>query len=1179
MLKAPSFNISLRLSLSLALILSSLPAPLASATNFELMLSPGQVKASGIDHYGILGVKPNASLNEIQKAGRHLPSPLVANAAERTAMINSHMANSESLARLANMYEQSFTILRQVDGALEAEKFAKYFNEEISKSPKDFSLQAAKNWAKINTINRMINELDMKRLEPQIRQLVDSSAKFLSDPEARNRDAILKGHRKLYVPRMSLRHPIESVQIAANNIKANARGETHVRTEDPEGRRQSAYFKAIEGELKSFSASEAIASAKQGFVRVSGFTAMLMGFLYAMSLSQLWLDYNQNPDAVAQYIDRYVNWIGVSSLGSFFLISGSGQLTSQYLSNLKNLRALVDKRYLFATNPERFNKLFHRSIGGLTLPALTSGVVASLAVFEFGHQMSACRELYHEVPMSAVEKMNKKKECDQTFREVVTKLAPNVVTSILAITSVNYAMNKVWHTNRTTYEQAKANGQIAEERVARGLKPGDGFKSGLPAGANSTQKLQKGAQILLRIKNGAVVGASSIVILGAYVIVGHILGEAVMSGMEMLEYDRPRSNAEDQLRKFLKSFHQNGFQDDDSKVCVDVPNRDQNANQTCGFGAVGPILFESFDNWRQKRLEPVVQTLFSWSMNSGNAFNMYDAAKLFYSKVVQQVNEKRRLENNRPKLDHFSGLSLGTDAYVSYALDPVPLFRSSPLFGLIVEPPWQGKEPFENLHADQKIKEEKAVIDTKLEGVKKTVTEYMKSAEGQEKQFVNSNKDFSEILTGLMSGELKPVVNSLIRLHELTQREPDICKLNPKRGACPYSQFAEHLKDPRLFELYDIVTHERKRFPYLGSFRQRNGNIPKGPYPLGPGGKFLQNFALLARQNNIDEDWYPEKYMNQTIKSMAHYLMLTSVCGQDPNNPRFNRQNIFGGGRARFEPPRLPVKDMDKICPLLANRDGIGEALLDHGFSLEKNDNIANYADLLYQKLQMTTDQFENWWKQRVFPVFQRHLSEMESEFDKAVLNKSTKQALTRSDRTFWYELPKGVLQGMDEEMNLYFTGFLDPLAQAADLNPNLAAVKTLSDDEKKQAKLAEYSRIRQQFLSHWQRAVKLAVSKDQKEMEKVREGLQIAHYQLQYFFQTVPEFDSRPNVLDLSLTQQQVVYATTILDRIAALQLSMPAISAFTLSTWLVRDQKTWDSWDEEPLKAPTPYSNPQAP
>lgn len=458
--------------------------------------------------------------------------------------------------------------------------------------------------------------------------------------------------------------------------------------------------------------SETIRGIRQGVgsYGIAAASFLLLSFTY--TLTKMTTDYASNPLAVEELLDQYITPVYLLSFFTF----GAAATTYQYAQRAlvqRNIEALYDlarNKHLFANKPLERARVAKSAFAGLSFASLAFGFAASMGAFYLGEKALSCAALLNDGPMSRQERQEHEDMCDLSFVEFVENALPHIATFLPALWAAKWLMTLsgnaaqalrgapgVYSTTKDAFAQkaARFNNRFNDPKFNTAARRSltQGMKPGLPAG------LAARAPGAVRFFRTA--GAITLHMAG-FVILIEVMSTGLRTGWESTSRGLQVGSHEGHLRMDF-----NRFVSDDlslSSFCSTPLEGGWCAERESIFGRLDSY-FAAMDELRLYHMRDMSLISDNWVRYFSKSLNMYLASSLFYKDVLDQITAQRRAHVARP-FQYFVNDQgeLSPRTYLAYTEHPLPLFRSSPLFG--VRPEYVNASWFEGLTLKEAIEED-----------------------------------------------------------------------------------------------------------------------------------------------------------------------------------------------------------------------------------------------------------------------------------------------------------------------------------------------------------------------------------------------------------------------------------------------------------------------------------------
>lgn len=1126
-------------------------------------------RSGNIDYYRALGLERfegRASVEQIREAAQRVPR-----FSDFSGVVQSaNMESSQGRATVLSQLRQMEYLLQAAKGQplVSVDESMRLYEAEV-KRLNQFKERNGKSWSPQEISERARVQVLARKIEgnlsfsQQAQDIFRQAGDLLTNQRARARYDFETGRLRGTLPEWSMRDLPRSLEEAGRNLRWNSQGYTQIVIEPTHGER---YTLKVENprELINMRASETMAEIRSGAVNLSVMMAGFLTIMYGWAHLKMWQDYEMNPMAVVDAAEDYFSSLMAISFMNFFVVAhGANSAVSRlHQLNIRNGLYLAQSRHLYA-NQELWRRAMDNQIRTLRVPFIGLGALAAVVTMYGGSKLDACLAVASGRPMSIDQRMQKNQICDEAWRDYIEQVTPSAIRAIATMTA-GYAlfaqgMSRIQR-GRAHYAEAarvRQAGGVAQAvdsymdpRRQTSTNPAQ-FRTGMPSGVHPGEVAPKSFRLYLL--RGAVVGVTSIIALAGFVVVVEVLDQAIEAFDRNFNYYRPIRLAMDGSRRKLEQFHylfsedfkhevggqeewaqlrsEEGFQKWSSE-CIRMLGEE---GEACDINSVVNYYGRLNHNYRNSLLLPYMEAYLKWQEKMAEAYNHYLGSSLFYKTLVSQISAMRQMHNSE-NLPNYSSQIVSFDTLLEYAHQPLPLFRSSPLFGVKSDYTWVGNygakggalaEFLERMMRGLRGEEESSLEQSantrgtevqlkiqeleafgsfeegmsgvfsrrNLEGAKlfpsdksELSTEYLSEKNivllSQQKFLAATGRRFlgqidelnmnpraksyvERIFRHLIQGEhhLSESLRGIYYINQALQREPGLCVYENDGPECFFHWLKSEIMDPNFLTEIDPVTEVRRPLRDVGGYQKNPRSLPRGFSSLAPGHEFLLSAYLPLRYAGVDDGWYPEHFSGQHVNSIVHYYLLTALCGPQVRfDSSLVRQSWYH--RDQFIPPRLPLKNNVDFCQQI--KDWENPLALYHEIK-HPEDSTKVYQgiiDLLYQEMspELEGDKFANWWDDRVFPYMEVAVRNNVQRIEDELVSGGLKEMVQSQRRTWLYDLPRGYLDSLQEEVSFYFEFILDPAVKGS---PWYEGVERPHPNEEPEQ---FYERLKLRFLSNMEK-------------------------------------------------------------------------------------------------------------
>ncbi|MCB9024923.1 MAG: hypothetical protein H6625_01280 [Bdellovibrionaceae bacterium] len=829
-----------------------------------------------------------------------------------------------------------------------------------------------------------------------------------------------------------------------NNVTRRG-SQLHVKVVDPDtGKKVNVKLDLpTQDQLLKFKVSDLAKDVMSGTFKYSALSGAILTLVHAISYYKLMTDYANNPRVVEDSFDENVNLLYFTSIATFFLGAKLADW-SLFRRNINYARQLVTEKKIFSNKPLEVKKAKLTSMANLSYAGIGTGLLASMLVHQGGKHLLSCLPLFNERPikerpLSATQKDDLNKMCDQAWVDYVLsyKYQFLLVWAALANAKSLMTLGQVTGTAGYRYWKTKAeSGQLKTYREH--LKDVKTQRTQhLEVVGRGTKITSIRAVLLLGLRSGA----QLIVTIG--LVYGFIWTfDKIYSAYTI---HKPVTTNYDKLKKAINALNFTNW---------DIhPDQCDENQDNCGAQKYVNDFAEyqsSLDKWRTYNFRDVSEAMSNWTEYYAKAMNYYKASKYFYKDLITQFAERKRMATAfQPKASSREGYL--SQNYYQYSDEILPLFRSSPFFGL------KSSEPILPLNIPVDVKWNEYVRSFPLDLLKKNNTIYIKTLQSQGEKLkteFNFLKDkiskldidkYLTIIDKLTSNNSESVYNGYFGLLSLAQSESESCQyadlknLDEDKNEDPYTGNLAYrcLAYKNYMKLSNSKIWRDKQFPFQAGYKMNNKDNLTGGKPLASGNEYLINYETRFQLKEIDSGWYEEEFLGKSMRSMSEYLILSAACG-----PRTAESfsDPWWGFSPKFTPPKLLFKTKFDICTWYVQQGHKNPDQLWHYIPNNQDGKVyAGIIDFLYQEINdslLNETNFDSWWDLNVRPNIEKSIINSNAVFNKEIVQDKLPEALLRDDKSsdFWKYIfagnPQdlGYIPSITSEIGLYFNDIFRPM-------------------------------------------------------------------------------------------------------------------------------------------------------
>ena len=943
------------------------------------------------------------------------------------------MKTAEGRKALTRQLQQALNLLSQASGQNLLAQFLEIYKTDSSTLKAWNQKQNAGRWstqviAEHATV-RSLYTVVKNHLQPEsiakAQQLFQEAAKTLSDPKARNLFDIRNGYRT-FTPSEGL----------LNNVTRRG-SQMYVKVKDPDtGKRVT--FKLdlpTQDQLLKFKVSDLAKDVMSGTFKYSALSGAILTLIHGISYFQLMTDYANNPRVVEDSHEDNLNMLFFTSIATFFL---GAQLAdwSLYRRNINYARQLVTEKILFTNKPLEAKKAKLTSMANLSYMGLGTGLLASMAVYHGGEHLLSCLPLFNERPIDERPlSMSKKQElaqmCDQAWIDYVLSYGDQFLLMWAALAGAKTIMTLGATSGVAGYRTLKG---MANSKDLKGYK--EHLKDIKQQRVQYLEVAGKGTNVYsVRAVTSLVLRGGAQLTITIALVYGILWIYQTMASAYTIH--RPVTVKHNKLQSSINELKDKNWK-------IDPNECDENLDN-CGAQKYLNDINEyqkSLHDWRNHNFRAVNEAMSNWSEYYAKAMNYYKAAKYFYKDLILQIAErKKQSEAFQPQLSSRNGYQ--NKNYFDYSTEVLPLFRTSPFFGLTpIEPTlplilptdlnWQNNVhafPTDLLERNNEIYLK--TLNTLGQNLKQDFTKFEQRMTPMDKQLMQ------KVVDQLLAREPDRVLSGYYDFIGLAQKEAELCqifKASSEQDA--NNPYGNHIHRCLAYKAYHNISDSDmwggKLFPFQAGYKKSERDTLTGAKPLPSGNEYLINYDLLFQFKEIDYGWYEEEFLGRRLTSMSEFLILSAACGPEPHES-FSKLWWKVGYSPHFTPPKLPLKTQFDICKWYVQKGYRNPEQLWHYIPNNQDSKVyAGLIDFLYQEINdsvIDEKNFDNWWNLNVKPGIEKSIIESSKIFNEKIVQEKLPKALQRDDLSsgLWKYIFAGDPQNLGyfpsihTEMGFYF--------------------------------------------------------------------------------------------------------------------------------------------------------------
>jgi hypothetical protein len=1083
----------------------------------NLYLGPQRV----VNEYRLLGFThlPDITHQGFQTALRS--SPLVLQIAPEQIGANTdyqRLLNSDSgRSQLFRQYRGAFAALSVVTGDNLSQR-TQALQQELQRQVRAegtysrHSLEVRAQLEQLEVNRRLLQSFPPQQRAQALNRVLEAQ-RLLSSPQQRARFHFTNGLSEGRVP------PARASLIPRNMVN-HLRGNINIRVPDPFGREVDISWPRTAHGMERMNAPEFMRSVRNGVVETGRLGLVFLVIMYGLAEFKMLTDYQSNPRRFEETLDQTMSWAMPLSVASFFVggwatATGVDQLNVARRS-MANLYQMEQQGRMFSRNPELRRQYIQGNMSAIaksgflqkamSYPGLAGGFIISQLVYGWADKLESCRKVLEldSGRYTPAQQQRIEESCQRNFQEFALQLAqsPETWMQLTALLSAKALL---------TFGMSRA--QMMRYGVAQSAQGQQALQSASP----------RGFAYKVRIASRGVMAPFVTTLVGVAVFV--LIFEGLLWGMEWghrrLSLHIPARRAHEDLLEILARYRAQGWNMD--SLCDDRHLLQGNLMDYIRRYALfwqntescGPELVNAFmsnhqranASWRQDLVSGVDEAIAQWSEFTFKATNTYQAARLLWGDVAEQVRLQRQSGQDPMIRTVYSDQTHANEAlgHVNTHLfsHPLPFFRSEPHFGwssrlnprevdeTIAYPVYDGVSTNWSDRWQQQVGVDlleqrmtrflDQVLPQVIDDLRVYQTSVVDSRESQQvsqilRHLTHSSKNAQE--------QLAQVAEGLYLISRQLEDGHQSFECRALQDNCFWVEFQKKYLDEELWqenEQGEWVFNQGR----LGLAGYQTSQFrPFGVKPLGPGQGFFIRYRTRLQNNSIDTS-----YFDSNFSGFTDFLMKKMVCGLDPNQeasssliPQFIRDSrLF---RPRFSPelelPRVPFVSDTDVCydDDTHNRwrqMGPPGSPGFYNYIEEKNNPDINYGgvvEYLYEKLDEDfVNDFDGWWQEVMEPRFEELIGGIHQEFYKDdLIGDRLNQILTQGNRDnnciencrpFSFNNHDGLAASVKQEMDTYFTYLITPLSLELDMD--LRYTTAPSSDEARTLVLAEIQSLRRQ--------------------------------------------------------------------------------------------------------------------
>lgn len=261
------------------------------------------------------------------------------------------------------------------------------------------------------------------------------------------------------------------------------------------------------------------------------------------------------------------------------------------------------------------------------------------------------------------------------------------------------------------------------------------------------------------------------------------------------------------------------------------------------------------------------------------------------------------------------------------------------------------------------------------------------------------------------------------------------------------------LQRAELERVLNFLPFNYRQSPDYGGYVRVPGYLSSGALPLAPGAKYFMNYFWTFNAMGVDSRLFPSSAYNSEIKSLAQYLLMSSICG--PTEYRRDTAIVETSftNAPKFLPPALPLDTKDSYCSSMGYQTK--GTMIYHYIPgvLRGERSYAGIVDLLFSKLSnnLKGKNFETWWTEKgLKPLKEQVIRDQKEmlrergglgikttpnikELTKYVMTGEGTGALALDQnlsKVVALGHSKNLISAVQEELNFYFKNVLTPVYQ-----------------------------------------------------------------------------------------------------------------------------------------------------
>lgn len=524
-------------------------------------------------------------------------------------------------------------------------------------------------------------------LAQRMRDLQSLSLKYFQTPQARASYDLAMGKRG------SL--PVSTSYLFSKELRQAARdGYTVLRVQNPKTRK----YELVR--IKVFDQSDVNIKVSDFFNKTTATQIGLSTGIYAVGLlafsyMSLYTSASESPAAFESALKKLLH---PAMLGSILTMSLANQATQAALApihlNLVRIQQLQEMGIM--TGSPAHTMMAKQLIASSPLPAFLATFAAYTSNFSI-NQFAACQSLVHDKKMSGSEKSEAIRLCDSTYLDFLKSYSPQMVLMALSMMATQKIMFLAGNykylaaSNFSGFGLLKTGSEAALDDAAKFYARLSEAEKATKSAATVAAAVEDAGKVAAGASRGVSVTVNFLKGLGGFSlqmaaftvlmdVTQRLLTWTASFAKTDYDYSKAKANLFHLDQKMVASgYSEEGYCGKGGFYKGEGPDLNKCSTQVMdSFNKIGEIS----KGWRNAILAPISQRLSVWQQYFSKAVNVAKMSEIFYKDIVTQIKLYRK-DKTSMNLNPVMGTGyLAAKDYVRFAFEPLPLFRSSPLFGV-----------------------------------------------------------------------------------------------------------------------------------------------------------------------------------------------------------------------------------------------------------------------------------------------------------------------------------------------------------------------------------------------------------------------------------------------------------------------------------------------------------------